>query len=150
VLISGHTWDPGESALSRRKKNWSAPASGSVDFGRRDFLFRCCQGASTALIPAGLRGFGWPSFNFEGAHATENCGEFHLHPQYRVPRPLDGLLLKARSDSDDFLTERYADQIGKILSVWSSRLLVLPQDVKEIDEVLLSYFRGLRSIRLNL
>jgi len=113
-----------------------------VDFGRRDFLFRCCQGASTALIPAGLRGFGWPSFNFEGAHATENCGEFHLHPQYRVPRPLDGLLLKARSDSDDFLTERYADQIGKILSVWSSRLLVLPQDVKEIEEVLLSYFRG--------
>jgi tetratricopeptide (TPR) repeat protein/peroxiredoxin len=113
-----------------------------VDLGRRDFLFRCCQGASAALIPAGLRGLGWPKINFVGADATSTCGEFHLHPQYRVPRPLDALLLKAQSGLDDFPTERYADQIGAILSAWSSRLLESPQDVKTIAEVLLPNFLG--------
>jgi len=70
------------------------------------------------------------------------CGEFQLHPQYRVPRPLDALLLKAQSGLDDFPTERYADQIGAILSAWSSRLLESPQDVKAIAEVLLPNFLG--------
>ncbi|MGA3107580.1 MAG: FG-GAP-like repeat-containing protein [Terriglobales bacterium] len=113
-----------------------------MDLGRRDFLFRCCQGASTALIPAGLRGLGWPTINFAVADTMATCGEFQLHPQYRVPRPLDALLLKAQSGLDDFPTERYADQIGAILSAWSSRLLESPQDVKAIAEVLLPNFLG--------
>ncbi len=106
-----------------------------MDLGRRDFLFRCCQGASAALIPAGLRGLGWPD-------PTATCGEFHLHPQYRVPRPLDALLLKAQSGLDDFPTEKYADQIGEIFGRWSSRLLESPLDVKAIAEVLLPNFAG--------
>src|ERR1700675_1740812 len=39
----------------------SSSAPGPADLRRRDFLIRFCQGASAALIPAGLRGLGWPT-----------------------------------------------------------------------------------------
>jgi len=91
-------------------------APGPVDLRRRDFLVRCCQGASAALIPAGLRGFGLPAlYAFDSASADLPRSEFHLHPHYRMPRPLDALLLKTQAGLDDFVTEKYADQIAAIL-----------------------------------
>jgi tetratricopeptide (TPR) repeat protein len=114
-----------------------------VDIRRRDFLIRCCQGASAALIPAGLRGLGWPSlYRFDSADADLSSREFHLHPHYRMPRPLDALLLKTQADLDDFVTEQYADQIAAILAQWSSGLLQSPQDVSAVEKVLLPNFSG--------
>src|ERR1700687_4946733 len=96
----------------------SLSAPGSVDLRRRDFLIRCCQGASAALIPAGLRGLGWPSlYDFESAGENPSSREFYLHPHYRMPRPLDALLLKTQASLDDFVTEKYADQIAAILAL---------------------------------
>ena len=121
----------------------NSPAPGPVDLRRRDFLIRCCQGASTALIPAGLRGLGWPSVSdFDSSDADLSSREFHLHPHYRTPRPLDALLLKTQAGLDDFVTEKYADQIAAILSQWSSRLLQSPQDVIWIEKVLHPNFSG--------
>ena len=40
-----------------------------------------------------------------------------------MPRPLDALLLKTQAGSDDFVTEKYADQIAAIFAQWSSGLL---------------------------
>src|SRR5258706_15092329 len=90
---------------------------GPVDLGRRDFLIRFCQGASAALIPAGLRGLGWPSlYSFDSAEGEYSSREFQLHPHYRMPRPLDALLLKTQAGLHDFFTEKNADQISTILS----------------------------------
>jgi tetratricopeptide (TPR) repeat protein len=114
-----------------------------VDLRRRDFLIRFCQGASAALIPAGLRGLGWPTlYGDDSADAASSNGEFHLHPHYRMPRPLDALLLKTQAGLDDFVTERYADQIATILARWSSGLLQSPQDVSAVEKVLLPNFSG--------
>jgi tetratricopeptide (TPR) repeat protein len=121
----------------------SSPASGPVNLRRRDFLIRFCQGASAALIPAGLRGLGWPTlYGFDSADAALPNGEFHLHPHYRMARPLDALLLRAQAGLDDFVTEKYADQIAAILAQWSSGLLQSPQDVSAVEKVLLPNFSG--------
>jgi tetratricopeptide (TPR) repeat protein len=113
-----------------------------VDLRRRDFLIRCCQGASAALIPAGLRGIGWPSLYGVDSGTDLSSREFHLHPHYRMPRPLDALLLKTQAGLDDFVTEQYADQIAAILAQWSSGLLQSPQDVGAVENVLLPNFSG--------
>jgi tetratricopeptide (TPR) repeat protein/peroxiredoxin len=114
-----------------------------VDHRRRAFLIQCCQGASSALIPAGLHGLGWPSlYGFDSAEHDLSKGEFHLHPHYRMPRPLDALLLKTQADLDDFVAEQYADQIAAILAQWSSGLLQSPQDVSAVEKVLLPNFSG--------
>jgi tetratricopeptide (TPR) repeat protein/peroxiredoxin len=114
-----------------------------VDFRRRDFLIRCCQGASAALIPSGLPGLGWPSlYGFDSAHPDLSSPEFHLHPHYRMPRPLDALLLKTQSGLDDFVTEKYADEIAAILARWSAAWRQSPQNLKEVEIVLLPNFLG--------
>jgi tetratricopeptide (TPR) repeat protein/peroxiredoxin len=59
-----------------------------------------------------------------------------------MPRPVDALLLKTQAGLDDFVTEKYADQIAAILAQWSSGLLQSPQDVKAIEKVLLPNFSG--------
>lgn len=121
----------------------SLSGPGSVDLRRRDFLIRCCQGASAAFIPARLYGLGWPPlYGFDSATADLSSHEFHLHPHYRMPRPLDALLLKTQAGLDDFVTEKYVDQIAAILAQWSSGLLQSPQNVRAIENVLLSNFSG--------
>jgi tetratricopeptide (TPR) repeat protein/peroxiredoxin len=52
------------------------------------------------------------------------------------------LLLKTQAGLDDFVTERYADQISAILAQWSSGLLQSPQDLSAIESVLLPNFSG--------
>jgi tetratricopeptide (TPR) repeat protein/peroxiredoxin len=59
-----------------------------------------------------------------------------------MPRPLDALLLKTQAGLDDFVTEKYADQIAAILAQWSSGLLQSPQDVGAVEKVLLPNFSG--------
>src|SRR5271166_1123051 len=93
-------------------------APSNVDLRRRDFLIRSCQSASAALIPAGLL-----SRYAIDSDASLSSSEFHLHPHYRMPRPLDALLLKTQAGLDDFVAEQYADQIAAILAQWSSGLL---------------------------
>ncbi len=118
-------------------------APGPVDIRRRDFLIRCCQGASAVVIPSGLRGFAVPSRHALDSPdaASLNC-EFHLHPHYRIPRPLDALLLKTQASLDEFVTEKYADEIATILARWSSALLKSSQDVSAVEKVLAPNFSG--------
>jgi tetratricopeptide (TPR) repeat protein/peroxiredoxin len=89
------------------------------------------------MIPAQLRGFGQTFLNrLDSADAASSSGEYHLHPHYRMPRPLDPLLLKAQAGLDNFVSEKYADEIAAILAQWSSDLLRSPQDLIAIDKVL--------------
>ncbi len=122
-------------------RNSTAP--GLVDIRRRNFLLRCCQGVSAALIPAGLRGFALPSRYAPDSPDTAslNCN-FHLHPHYRMPRPLDALLMKTQAGLDDFVTEKYADEIAAVLARWSSGLLRSPRDLSAVEKVLLPNFSG--------
>ena len=114
-----------------------------VNLRRRDFLIRCCQSVSAAFIPRHLLGLGLPPLaNLDVPFERMSNGEFHLHPHYRMPLPLDPLLLKTQAGFDEFVTEKYADQIGAILRQWSSALLRSPQDITAFEGVLLSNFSG--------
>jgi tetratricopeptide (TPR) repeat protein len=106
----------------------------TIDFRRRKFLIRCCQGASTALIPARLRSLAFsPIVN---SLDTANADiDFHLHPHYRAQMPLDAMLLKTQAGLDKFVTEKYHDQIAAMFAEWSSSLLQSPQDMRPIEKV---------------
>jgi hypothetical protein len=61
---------------------------------------------------------------------------FHLHPHYPAQTPLDAALLKTKAGLDDFITEKYHDQIAAILAQWSLNL------VDSIEKVLAPDFLG--------
>ena len=110
-----------------------------VDSSRREFLVRCCQGASAALLPARLGGLAFP---LGSPHVTSTGGDvdFHLHPHYRAQMPLDATLLKTQTGVDAFVTEKYQDQVAAILAQWSSSLLESPLNLLAVESVLASDF----------
>jgi len=114
----------------------------SVDQGRRDFLIRCCQGASAALVPAGLRGLSFPAVFDSRNSLPVGTVDFHLHPHYRSQTSLDAALLKTQAGLDVFVTEKYQDQIAAILAEWSSSLLQSPQETRAVEKALTSDFSG--------
>src|SRR5437899_573287 len=132
-----HKRESGGLTLSRRDKTCHFVDPHPVDSGRRNFLIRCSQGASAALIPASLRDL---AFSLDPHNAPP--GEFHLHPHYRSQTPIDAALLKVKAGLDDFITEKYADQIGAILAEWGQGLIQSPQDVKAVARVFTPSFLG--------
>jgi tetratricopeptide (TPR) repeat protein len=101
---------------------------------RRNFLIRCCQGLSAALVSGRLRCLSAPLVHREA--------EFHLHPHYRAQTPLDAVFLKAKAGSDTFVTEKYHDQIAAILAEWSASLLQSPQGIQVVEKSLAPGFSG--------
>jgi hypothetical protein len=75
---------------------------------------RCCQGISAALLPASLRNFNFLSSDLLADNGSPPEAEFHLRPHYRSPTPLDATLVKAKAGLDEFITEKYADDIAGI------------------------------------
>jgi tetratricopeptide (TPR) repeat protein/peroxiredoxin len=112
------------------------------DLSRRDFLLRCCQGASAAMVPASLRGFVTSPCSFESPAALSSSPEFHLHPHYRAQRPLDATLINVQAGLDAFVTEKFHDQIAAILAQWSSGLLRSPRGTQAIERNLAHDFSG--------
>ena len=110
------------------------------DASRRDFLLKCCQGASAAFIPAGLRGLGFRAAY--ASNALKSGSDFHLHPHYRSQLPIEATLLKTQAGLDDFVTEKYHDQIAAILSEWSAGFRASPQDVRAVEKILALSFAG--------
>ena len=102
------------------------------------------------MLPGSLRsvsssGFAPTSFSFRlGFRITcaLSSGEFHLHPKYRAQLPLEVTLLKTQAGLDDFVTEKYHDQIAAILAEWSAGLLRSPQDVRAVERILSPDFSG--------
>jgi tetratricopeptide (TPR) repeat protein len=115
----------------------------TVDLRRREFLVRFCQGAGAGLIPSSLWGLADP---IPGGCASRServvAAGYHLHPHYRSERPVDATLLKVQAGRDEFITEKYADQIAAILAEWSSSLLRSPQETNAIAKALAADFSG--------
>jgi tetratricopeptide (TPR) repeat protein/peroxiredoxin len=100
---------------------------------------RCCQGVSASLIPGSLRDLTF-AFDFRSTVALES--EFHLHPHYRTKLPLENTLLKVHAGSDEFVTEKYVDEVAAILAEWSAGLLLSPNQMQAIEKVLTADFVG--------
>lgn len=67
---------------------------------------------------------------------------FQFTPHYREARPVDATLLKVQIGLDQFVTEKYADQILAILSDFSAGLLRSPHELAAIQKSLSADFRG--------
>jgi tetratricopeptide (TPR) repeat protein/thiol-disulfide isomerase/thioredoxin len=135
----------GRQSESGREEAASSRSSGldPADSSRRDFLIRCCQGASAALVPAGLRGLTFPfAYAPDASTLPSPAGEFHLHPHYRAQLPLEATLLKTQAGLDNFVTEKYHDQIAAILAEWRAGFLESPQDVRAVERILTPDFSG--------
>jgi tetratricopeptide (TPR) repeat protein/peroxiredoxin len=132
----------GGTALSRQGKTDRPADLLSVDQGRRDFLIRCCQGTSAAFVPASLRRLAFSPGYFDPQGVVSADGEFHLHPHYRAKLPLEAVLLKTEPSLDQFITEKYADQIVATLAEWSASLRKSPHDTRAVEKAISKDFAG--------
>ena len=74
---------------------------------------------------------------------TNDEAGYRLHPRYRSQRPLDDLLLKVQPGRDQFITEKYADQISAIFSEWSASLRRTPLDARSLANSFADDFSGM-------
>ncbi|HYL96380.1 MAG TPA: FG-GAP-like repeat-containing protein [Terriglobales bacterium] len=126
-----------ETALARR----SLPQP--VNLGRRNFLIRCCQGASAILLPAGLRAYAQPpTYDSACRNPRSLDGNFHLLPHYRTPDPLEDVFRQTDAGHDQFVSEKYHDQIAAIFAQWSLSLRKEPHDLSAIAKALGDNFSG--------
>src|ERR1700727_2968017 len=97
-------------------------------------------GTQPAGIPAAVvaGGFGSSISLPWGFQQTPPTGTFQVHPHYRTPRNLDAVLRKVQAGFDDFVAEKYHDQVAAILARWSDQLLKSPAQTAEIESVLAS------------
>jgi tetratricopeptide (TPR) repeat protein len=129
---------PGEISL-----NQSGKPRSSFDLARREFLVRFCQGVGATLIPASLWGNALPdSESITSVSSPSTDAGFHLHPHYRTHRPQDAVLLKVQAGLDEFISEKYADQIAAILADWSASLLQSPRETRPLAKALSDNFSG--------
>jgi tetratricopeptide (TPR) repeat protein len=110
---------------------------------RRDFLIQFCQGIGATLIPKTLWSFA-PQLHTVDDQAFSAQNQFHLHPRYKTARPLDATLLKVDSGLDEFITEKYADQVSAILDEWRTNLLQSPRTFEAFATSMSAQFSGSR------
>ena len=135
--------DPGEITLSQARKRPQSVDLEFIDLRRRNFIVRFCQGAGATLIPAKLWGLSLQGFESPAAHSeTVASAGFQLQPHYRNERPLDATLRKVPAGLDNFITEKYAEQISRILAEWGASLLRSPRDTQAIAKFLAADFAG--------
>ncbi len=133
-------------SASRYSSNLDSPGRNSaepecINLDRRQFLLRFCQSVGGALIPASFWGFA--SAEQDRAFSSRSAavgGEFHLQPHYRSERPLDSVLSKVQPGLDEFITEKYAEQIAAILAEWSGELLHSPHESRVLSKFLAADF----------
>lgn len=114
-----------------------------MDLLRREFLVRFCQGAGASLIPTTFWGLTFLEFGSSAPpDAVPANARFQLHPHYRTGRPLDTTLAKVQTGLDEFISEKYADQIDAILADWSASLLQSPHATDAIARALAADFSG--------
>jgi tetratricopeptide (TPR) repeat protein len=68
--------------------------------------------------------------------------ELQLHPEYRVRRSIEGVLRKVPSGFDDFVTEKYQDEIEAIFRGWAAQLLQSPQEIAALRKLVSDGFQG--------
>ena len=125
---------PEATILRKKGKSRCSVSEPPRDPSRRDFMLRSALGAAATLLPAG---FGVYAFG-----ETSHPAELHLHPHYRAQVPLDALLLKTQAGLDQFVTEKYHDQLACLLVAWSASLQSSPRDLQALDRILAPDFSG--------
>ena len=89
---------------------------------RREFL-RGMRWAPVLFLPAPIRGSSLrPPFSFDERKTSFPFADARLTPHYPSKSPLDDVLRLVTPGADEFLTEKYAFEIGRLLDEWSRGL----------------------------
>jgi len=111
-----------------------------VELSRRKFL-QYCQGAPFAFFPAGIP-FQSLFFPFVPESKAAGPAKLQLHPEYRVKRGMEAILRKVPAGFDDFITEKYQDEMENVFREWTSQLLKSPQETEALRKVMSTSFLG--------
>jgi tetratricopeptide (TPR) repeat protein len=79
---------------------------------------------------------------FYSAKESNSPDEFHVHPQYRLPRGIEAILRKVPAGFDEFVTEKYQDHVAAVFSEWSSQLRQSPQNTAALEKIISTDFSG--------
>jgi Tfp pilus assembly protein PilF/peroxiredoxin len=89
---------------------------------RREFLRRM-RWAPVLFLPAPIRGASLrPPFSFDERKNSFPFADARLTPHYPSKSPLDDVLRLVTPGADEFVTEKYAFEIGRLLDEWSRGL----------------------------
>ena len=97
------------------------------------------------MIPARLLGIPRPMpATFDPALSTSELlpSEIRLSAHYRAKSPLDEILGYIDPGSDEFISEKYAEEIEAIVRRWSALLTASPSNASEIEAFLSPSFQG--------
>jgi tetratricopeptide (TPR) repeat protein len=119
--------------------NGARKTRSTIAISRREFL-QYCQGVPLAFLPSPASSFLFSPFHVGQQSAIP--GELHLRPQYRVRRGIEDVLRKVPAGFDDFVTEKYHDQVDSVFREWSSHLLQSPQSTAALEKVMPTDFSG--------
>jgi tetratricopeptide (TPR) repeat protein len=111
-----------------------------ADISRRKFLVQTYQAASIAFLPSGI---GCPTLcPLSFGMAAPGPSDLHIHPQYRAKAEPDDVLRNVPAGLDEFVTEKYQDQVAGILREWSAQLLESAQKTNVLERVMTPNFSG--------
>ena len=74
---------------------------------------------------------------------SSTFADFHLQPQYRSQREIEDILRKVHPGFDEFVTEKYEQQIAAIFRDWSSELLESPVSAAALVKTMSENFSGI-------
>jgi tetratricopeptide (TPR) repeat protein len=101
---------------------------------RRRFL-KAISWAPVYFLAAPLQAFPVPyRLNANLLVSALPLGDSRVTPHYPTTSPLDAVLRLVEPGTDEFLTEKYAAEIGSVLDTWSARLTASPSAWKVIAE----------------
>src|ERR1700757_2528387 len=94
---------------------------------RRTFL-RGMRWAPTLFLPAPMRAFPFGAKFAAPPRALNSFpfADYRLTPHYPTKSPLDDMLRLVAPGSDEFVTEKYAFEIGRLLDEWGQTLKTSP------------------------
>jgi len=140
--ISGGHWS--ESGKEDAAFGRSSPGElDPVDPSRRDFVVRCCQGASGApRIHRPARSRLSFAFDFSILETWSHRRRFPLTPSLSRPYPLDSTLLKTPGRSRQVRHRKISRPNRRNSSGMELCLLRSPQDVQGFEKALASDFSG--------
>src|SRR5438046_8961800 len=107
-------------------------------FSRRTFL-RGMQCAPILFLPAPIR---WlpplsiPRDASRDRNARFPFADFRLTPHYPAKSPLEDVLSRVVPGSDEYVTEKYAFEIMRILAEWSEALKLAPPALAAVAKCL--------------
>src|SRR6267154_2208453 len=107
--------------MSRRKNE--------IQFPSRRAVLKSMGLAPLLLRPAPFHGYSFvfgPGKSLPNRNAGLPFSDVRLTPHYPAASPLEDVLRLVAPGSDEYITEKYAFEIGRLLSDWSRELRSAP------------------------